>query len=80
MALSVNKIRKLQFADPHVREVVDFLLKEVDDARESAIGYAMVGIDESIFEPDECFDIQRWRAEFEDARDDELEQLQRESP
>lgn len=79
MALSVNKIRKLKFADPHVRKVVSFLLKEVDDARESAIGYATVGMDEGIFEVDDCFDIQRWRAEIDDARDDELEELQKES-
>ena len=63
--MTVNEIRKRVGTLPpgETRETIEFLLREVDLARASAIGYGATTILEGICDPDECLDIIGWRDE-----------------
>jgi len=64
--VTVNEIRKMEFTGV-AQEAVDVLLKELDLARASAIGYGAVTINEGICEAEECEDILGWKREAEEA-------------
>jgi len=64
--MTVNEIRKMTFEGP-AKEAVALLLRELDLARASAMGYGGVCIGEGICEAEECDDITGWKKDAEDA-------------
>lgn len=58
--MTVNEIRKTTF-EGEAGEAVALLLKELDLARASAIGYGAVTISEGVCEAEECHDILDWQ-------------------
>jgi len=64
--LTVNEIRNRALTG-EAKEVADFLIKQVDLARASAMGYAAVTILEGICDANECDDIMGWRREAVEA-------------
>lgn len=58
---TVSELRKSR--DPRIQ----FLIKELDDARRSAIGYAACCIGEGVCFPEECEDVTDWKHEAKEA-------------